>query len=80
MAQSFVFHRRDGRLSLGLRHEPRALHKPVLVDVARAVREDLRRAHANDELRLGPLAAQRVLEVDRRDAVQAKALASLESR
>ena len=41
----------------------RVLDEPVLVDVARAVGEDLGRAHADDELRLGILGEQWIVVV-----------------
>src|SRR5215208_4491622 len=66
------------RLARALRDEARALHELVVVDVARAVREDLLGADADDELRLGVVGHERVVLVDRRDAVQAQALPNLE--
>ena len=45
-----------GRGALLARHEPRALDELHPVDVARAVREHLRRRHPHDELRARPLA------------------------
>src|SRR5207244_1065429 len=56
--------RRHRRLALLARHEARAVDQTVLVDVARAVREDLRRPDANDELRLRVLGEQRVVVRD----------------
>ena len=48
------------------------------MDVARAVREDLGGAHADDELRLRVLREELVVLVDRRDAVQPQPLAAFE--
>jgi hypothetical protein len=49
------------------------------MDVARAVREDLRRLDARDELSLGVLHEQRIVLRVRRDAVQPHALTLLEA-
>ena len=68
----------DRRLAVGLRHEPGALHELVLVDVARAVREDLGGAHSDHELRLGILGQEGVVLVDRGHAVEPHALPALE--
>ncbi len=77
-AHSFRFHAGAGvsQSLLGTKRE--RSHEPVLVDVARAVREDLRRADADDELRLRPLRAERVVGIDRRDPVQPHPLSPLE--
>src|SRR5438309_10981087 len=59
-------------------HEPGAGDELVLVDVARAVGVHVPRPDAHDELRLGPLLLQRIVEVDRGRAVEAHARRALE--
>ncbi len=61
---------RHGRLRAGLGHEARPLDEPVLVDVARAIREDLGRADPDDELGARVLGDQRIVSLDGRLAVQ----------
>ena len=69
---------RHRRLAVGARREARALDELQLVDVARAVRKDLGRADADDALRPRVLAEERVVRVDRGDAVQPQPLLPLE--
>src|SRR6266540_5822268 len=73
-----LFPLRHRRLALGLGDEARARHELVTMDVARTVREHLRRADTDDELRLGVVGKQGIVLVHRRDAVQPHALAPLE--
>ena len=64
--------RRHRRRDARARHVGRRLGQLHAVDVARAVREDVRRAHAHDELRARELIAQRVVRQHRRQAVHAQ--------
>src|SRR5205823_7423813 len=69
---------RHGGLALRPGDEPRALDEAVVVDVARAIRKDLRRLDAPEELRLRVFGEQRVVVRVRGDAVQPQPLALLE--
>src|SRR3990172_7875432 len=68
----------DGSLAFGLRHELRALDELHLVDVARAVGEDLAGADADDELGLRIFGHEWVVVADGRFAVEAHAVLVLE--
>src|SRR3990167_6493002 len=59
-------------------YEARTLDQGVLVDIARAVREDVPDRNAHDELRLGPGRQQWIVGGDRRAAPGAKPRLPLE--
>src|SRR5882672_10803828 len=69
---------RHRRRIAGARHVRRRLDRRHAVDVARAIREDALGAHPHDELRAGEAREQRIVAGNRRAAVDAQAVRSLE--
>jgi hypothetical protein len=68
------------RLTARLGHKTGALHQPVLVDVAWAVRKYLTRSHPNDELGLGIVLHQLITLVYARYSVDPRSMRSITYR